>query len=696
MTKKLIVMAIFRLERRAQVALRHAFVLAQRLDAPLLIVHADEEDPALVRITLTRAGFDGMSDQIGFLRQTSATRYNGPATLFVSAADTLPEARKEAPTGSHVLLAIEEDGTRPATAEKPRICLPFGSREAAAHAAAFAIPYARRIGATIVACHTTYLRTKEQGPVTERHLSPDARTMLARLKRLAALNGVELVVRLAAEEATIHTYATRVANEEGCGLIIVAQGAALRNGSAERIAATSNVPVLAVATTDLAAATAFTALDATLIEPETDDEPSGPIPSLRPWYRNPIAAELIAAAHYVVKTVVGLVIGNCTGSLVILSDAMHKGSDALQGILVALGMRFAGHKRPGYHFDLRSLETGGMLGLGALILSTAALLVSKAAVGLLAQWPAVDRIVRQILPLPRFQASNTEPGMLPWMAGFMAVSILLSLLVSRYQISVGKESKEAMLVADGEETFSDSITEVGALAGIIGAQGFGWRWADAVSALIVSVFVLRAGWEIFLKGWRSFFGKSLGDEVEGAIRQAALQIPGIEGVDRVVTSTHGLSLARCSLRIRVRAGSARHAAIRVHLQRIAETQLLGLEGVKDVFLDLVIDAPEDESVRFALACRAEAGSYVVVSTPRGATHLLICDQVGNDSAACEVTPHPLAGRDVWAFAHDKRVETLLFFTKAGETLPKPPGNGIKIGWTHSADPGRCLGVDLRP
>ncbi len=687
---KQIVMARFRLERRAQVALRHAFTLAERLEAPLLIVHADDEDPTSVRVALTLAGFDGMPERVGLVRQGHTECCNGPTTLFVSAADTLPAARKEAPAGSHVLLAVEEDGNRPSA---PRICLPFGSRAAVAHAALFAIPFAKQIGATVVACHTTYLRPKERGPVAERHLSPEAQGMLARLKRLAAAEGVELVVKLAAEAATIHGYATQVANEEGCAFIIVAQGAAFRNGSAERIAATSNIPVLAVATTDGAAAEAFYALDATPLPSEADDEPSGPIPGLRPWHRNPVTAELLAAAHYVVKTAVGLVIGSLTGSLVILSDATHKGGDALQGILVALGMRFAGHKRPGYHFDLRSLETGGMLGLGALILCTAFLLISEAAVGLLAQWPVADGAIRRVLPLPAHVPARIEPGMLPWMAGFMLISIILSLLVSRYQISVGKESKEAMLVADGEETFSDSITEVGALLGIIGAQGFGWPWADAVSALVVSVFVLRAGAEVFLKGWRSFFGKSLGDEVEDAIRQAALQIPGIESVDRVITSTHGLSLARCSLRIRVRTGSARHPAIRAHLQRVAEAQLLGLEGIKDVFLDLVIDAPEDEPVRFAFACRREAtGAYTVVARPDFATHLLICDQVGSDSTDSEVTPHAVNGGEVWTFARAKRVETVLFHAKANETLPKPPGNGVRIGWAHSPDPLRCLGV----
>ncbi len=694
MTKSmLIVMARFRLERRTMVSLRHAFALAERLDAPLLILHADDEDPASVRIAMTLAGFDGMSERLALVQREDAERSDGPAILFVSAAETLPAARKEAPSGSHVLLAIEEDGSRPSAAV--RICLPFGSRAAAATAAAFAIPFAKRIGATVVACHATGSRAKEQGVVAERHLSPDSRAMLNRIKRLAAAHAVELKVELTGTEPTIHDYVSRVANTHGCSLTIVASGDALRNGSAERIAATSNVPVLAVARTGSdAAIRTFNALAGDPVDPEADDEPSGPIPGLRPWHRNPVAAELIAAAHYIAKTAVGLAIGNHAGSLVILTDAMHKGGDALQGVLVALGMRFAGHKRPGYHFDLRSLETGGMLGLGALILSTALLLVSKATIGLLAQWPTADQAIRQVLPLPTYTAGRIEPGMFPWMGGFMLISIVLSLLVSRYQISVGKESKEAMLVADGEETFSDSITEVGALLGIIGAQGFGWQWADAVSALVVSVFVLRAGTEIFLKGWRSFFGKSLGDEVEEAIRQAALQIPGIEGVDRVITSTHGLSLARCSLRIRVRAPSARHAAIRTHLQQVAEAHLLGLEGIKDVFLDLVIDAPEDESTRFAFACRQEqAGTYTIVAQPNLATHLLICDQVGDDSAASEVTPHPLTGHEVWAFARSKRVETVLFHTTDDEALPKPPGNGIKIGWTHSPSPMRCLGVD---
>ncbi len=690
----LIIAATFGLNRRRLVALRYALRLAERLQAPPVILIGDDEDRRNVERALVAHGFDLDAREAAVMRRSDLAKASGRREIvFVSGAETLREAREDAPLDSHILLAIEEDGARPSADERLRICLPFGNREAAAHAAVFAIPLAARLGATVIACHTTY--GQRQGSVGEGELTPDSRVMLNRIKRLAEAYGVKLIVHLEAEATSIHAFANAVANTYGCFLTVVAPGAALRNGSADLIAETSNLPVLTASTARTTALiAAFLALDSNSSANDQQASSGHANQAVTAWYLNPVTVELIAAAHYIVKAVVGLAIGQYTHSLVIVSDAMHKASDALQGILVAASMRFADRARRGFHFQMRSLETGMMLFLGGLVLSTATLLTGKALVGLLAQWPSLDRVLRSVIWLPTYTPSHTEPGMFLGSASFMAISILLSLIVSRYQMFVGKRSKEALLVADGEETKADSITELGALLGIIGAQGFGWQWADGVSALLVSVFVFHAGWEIFCKGLDSFNGKSLGEDVEERIARIARTVAGVEGVERVVTNTHGISLARCSITLTTRLTTTRHAGLSARLKREIEAELLGLEGIKSAHLDLVIREPQDPPTRFALACRHDATTkrYHVVATPAEVTHVLICDETAADTARSEITPHVLTG-DLWTFAQRKRIQSMRFHTATG-ALPQAPEDAVPVGWAHSHRAEDCLGIPL--
>jgi len=62
-------------------------------------------------------------------------------------------------------------------------------------------------------------------------------------------------------------------------------------------------------------------------------------------------------------------------------------------------------------------------------------------------------------------------------------------LVARYRIRVGRKIGSAALVADGLHARTDGFTSLAVLLGVGGAA-LGWRWADPVVGLLITVAIV--------------------------------------------------------------------------------------------------------------------------------------------------------------------------------------------------------------
>src|SRR5213078_1563793 len=62
-------------------------------------------------------------------------------------------------------------------------------------------------------------------------------------------------------------------------------------------------------------------------------------------------------------------------------------------------------------------------------------------------------------------------------------------LVARYRIRVGRRIGSAALVADGLHARTDGFTSLAVLLGV-GGVAIGWRWADPVVGLLITITIL--------------------------------------------------------------------------------------------------------------------------------------------------------------------------------------------------------------
>ncbi|GAA2639408.1 cation diffusion facilitator family transporter [Paractinoplanes durhamensis] len=197
-----------------------------------------------------------------------------------------------------------------------------------------------------------------------------------------------------------------------------------------------------------------------------------------------------------------------SGSVALLGDTLHNVADALTavplGIAFWLGRR-AATRAYTYGFG-RAEDLAGVI----IVLVIAGSSVAAA-------WFAVDRLVD-----PR------EMTHLPWVLVAGVIGFFGNEIVARYRIAVGRRIGSAALVADGLHARTDGFTS---LAVVLAAGGawLGWRWADPVAGLLITVaiaFVLKDAAREVYRRLMDRVDPSLVDRAEQALRA----VPGVHGV----------------------------------------------------------------------------------------------------------------------------------------------------------------------
>ena len=116
------------------------------------------------------------------------------------------------------------------------------------------------------------------------------------------------------------------------------------------------------------------------------------------------------------------------------------------------------------------------------------------------------------------------------------VSIVVNEILFRYTRSVGEETKSPSLVANAWHHRSDAISSVAALVGIGGAMA-GYPIMDPIAAIIVSVMIVKVGYNIAFSGLSDLMDTALSEE---ETRRIETMINGLPGV----IQTHNLRTRR--------------------------------------------------------------------------------------------------------------------------------------------------------
>lgn len=179
-------------------------------------------------------------------------------------------------------------------------------------------------------------------------------------------------------------------------------------------------------------------------------------------------------------TTMKLAAGFLTGSVAIISEAVHSGMDLLASLMAYVSVRVADKAPDEEHpFGHGKAEHLAALFEGLLIVIAGALIIRQAVGALF----------------------NPEPlPALGWGALVMLIATVVNILVSKYLFRVGQRTSSAALVADAWHLRTDVYTSLGVFAALGGIMlgghlrpGWNLHLLDPLCAMLVAGLILKAG-----------------------------------------------------------------------------------------------------------------------------------------------------------------------------------------------------------
>lgn len=242
-------------------------------------------------------------------------------------------------------------------------------------------------------------------------------------------------------------------------------------------------------------------------------------------YRVTLAGTAVNAALIALKLVAGIV----GRSAAMTADAIHSVTDFATDVIVLVFVKIAG--KPGdadHRYGHGKYETFAAMIIGVILAA------AGVALGINGTRLVIDSLRGKTLE---------QPGMIALVVA--VISILSKEILYRYTIKAGREENSDALTANAWHHRSDAMSSVGTLAGIAGAMFLGvqWRILDPIAAIVVSLFIIKAGYDIFRPAMNELMESALPAEQQKEIRDIILGVDGIERIHHLRTRKVGNSIA---------------------------------------------------------------------------------------------------------------------------------------------------------
>jgi cation diffusion facilitator family transporter len=247
-------------------------------------------------------------------------------------------------------------------------------------------------------------------------------------------------------------------------------------------------------------------------------------------------AAALSIASNSLLIVLKLAAGAITGSVAIITEAMHSSIDLIASIVAYVSVRQADKPADDDHpYGHDKIEN--------LAAAIEALLI------LVGSGVIVFESVRRL-------ASGTAVHSLGLGIGVIAFSVLANVVVSTVLARRARETESPALEGDAAHLRTDAMTSAGVLLGLV--QATGATWLDPVIALTVAAAIVYTGIKLLLRASRVLVDEALPPEELDAVREAIAAF-----APRGVCGYHKLRARR--------AGSRRY--VDLHVQFVAGTTL---------------------------------------------------------------------------------------------------------------------------
>ena len=231
----------------------------------------------------------------------------------------------------------------------------------------------------------------------------------------------------------------------------------------------------------------------------------------------------------IVLAIAKIAVGSIFHSTALIADGVHSFSDLISDIVIIIGLRISCLPEDESHaYGHRRVET----------LITASIGIALFAVGLGLFYGGGSSI---------FTVVNGNDLAIPGIATFVVA--LLSLCVKeflfRYTKRKGIKLHSPVLIANAWHHRSDAYSSLATSFGIGGAILLGQSWSvlDPIAALLVSGFIIKAGYSIAREALDDLIDRALDNDVVCSIRDGIESLEGVYDVHDLRTRKLGSSAA---------------------------------------------------------------------------------------------------------------------------------------------------------
>ncbi|OQX16098.1 MAG: cation-efflux pump [Desulfobulbaceae bacterium A2] len=213
-----------------------------------------------------------------------------------------------------------------------------------------------------------------------------------------------------------------------------------------------------------------------------------------------LAAARVSVLSNTLLILAKLGVGLLSGSVAILSEAVHSGIDLVAAGIAWYSVRESGKPADAdHHFGHGKIENVAGTIEAVLIFGAAAYIL----------WEALHKLLGGT-------AAVTMPG---WGAAVMGLSAVVNLFVSRHLFTVAARTDSVALAADALHLRTDVYTSAGVFIGLLAIQLTGLNILDPLFAIVVALMIVKAAIDLTRTAFFPILDARLPDEEETLVHE---------------------------------------------------------------------------------------------------------------------------------------------------------------------------------
>lgn len=213
-----------------------------------------------------------------------------------------------------------------------------------------------------------------------------------------------------------------------------------------------------------------------------------------------VSAARLSIISNSVLVIAKLGVGIISGSVAILSEAVHSGLDLVAALIAWFSVRESGKPADEEH----QFGHGKYENVAGTI---EALLIFGAAIYII--WEAVNKLIEGTVEIEQLGIG----------AVVMMASALINYLVSRHLLNIAVKTDSIALEADALHLRTDVYTSAGVLGGLIAIKVTGITLLDPLVAIVVALMIIKAAYDLTRNAFFHILDVKLPDDEEAVIHQ---------------------------------------------------------------------------------------------------------------------------------------------------------------------------------